>query len=213
MSISLHSAWHQSQHSVVFDIINNTSITNISVGESESESLSFCLVSMIFVSCLNSPSASHSCGYPPNTIFYPTAPHLLFCILTSHFLSTSSQLCTCHSNLLSSYLLFNLNSETLFLPYLADSLLWFFQKKRGIHEWNSFMLHLLTHKIVCKPIILFFSPISELSKGNHCISSQIFFKGGLELLSTTLLLTSHFNTSYHHTLFHGNYISLFLYHM
>ena len=57
MSISLHSAWHQSQHSVVFDIINNTSITNISVGESESESLSFCLVSMIFVSCLNSPSA------------------------------------------------------------------------------------------------------------------------------------------------------------
>lgn len=40
MLISLHSAWHQSQHSAVF-AINNTSITNISVVESESESLSF----------------------------------------------------------------------------------------------------------------------------------------------------------------------------
>lgn len=49
MSIFLHTAWHQSQHSVVFDI-NNTSITNISVVESESESLSFCSVSRIFVS-------------------------------------------------------------------------------------------------------------------------------------------------------------------
>ena len=48
--ISLHSAWHQSQHSVVFDIINSTSITNISVVKSESESLSLCSVSMIFVS-------------------------------------------------------------------------------------------------------------------------------------------------------------------
>lgn len=176
MSIFLHTAWHQSQHSVVFDIINNTSITNISVGENKSESLSFCLVSMIFVSCLSSPSASHSCGYPPNTIFYPTAPHLLFYIVTLHFLSTSSQLCTCHSNLLSSYLLFNLNSKTLFLPYLADGLLWFFQKKRGIHEWNSFMLHLLTHKIVCKQIILFFSPISELSKGNLASLPKFFSK-------------------------------------
>ena len=49
MLIFLHTAWHQSQHSVVFDI-NNTSITNISVVESESESLSFCSFSMIFVS-------------------------------------------------------------------------------------------------------------------------------------------------------------------
>ena len=80
MLISLHSAWHQSQHSVVF-AINNTSITNISVVESESESLSFCSVSVIF--CFNSPSASHSCGYPPNTYFHPTAPHLSFSILLS----------------------------------------------------------------------------------------------------------------------------------
>ena len=50
MLIPLHSAWHQSQHSVVFAIINNTSITNISIIEIESESLSFCSVSMIFVS-------------------------------------------------------------------------------------------------------------------------------------------------------------------
>ena len=49
MLIFLHSIWHQSQHSVVFDM-NNASITNISVVESESESLPFCSVSVIFVS-------------------------------------------------------------------------------------------------------------------------------------------------------------------
>ena len=81
MLISLHSAWHQSQHSVVF-AINNTSITNISVVESESESLSFCSVSVIFVSIhLQLPTLVATLQIL--TIFYPTAPHLSFSILLS----------------------------------------------------------------------------------------------------------------------------------
>ena len=82
MLIPLHSAWHQSQHSVVFAIINNTSITNISIIEIESESLSFCSVSMIFVSIhLQLPTLVATLQIL--TIFYPTAPHLSFSILLS----------------------------------------------------------------------------------------------------------------------------------
>lgn len=49
MFISFHSTWQQCQYSIMLDIINATSMTNIDV-ESFSETMSFFSISMIFVS-------------------------------------------------------------------------------------------------------------------------------------------------------------------